>query len=106
MASIQQLIEITISNLEEKIDIFTLHETCTVILSTLIEEDYLCWMKLKEIMERVKRRCEEQTCYNMPPETLVKFIEFAYLLKLALHLGNKIEIDHARPSPSPKGRLM
>ena len=30
------------------IDVFTFHETCTVILSTAIEEDYVSWLKLKE----------------------------------------------------------
>jgi hypothetical protein len=106
MATIQQLVNNTISNLEKKIDIFTFHETCTVILSTLIEEDYMCWMKLKEIMERVKTRCEEQPLNNMPPEILAKFIEFTHLMKLALHLGKQIEIDHAKTSTSPNGRLM
>jgi hypothetical protein len=106
MTTIEQLVNQTICNLEKKIDNFTFHETCTVILSTLIEEDYACWMKLKEIMEKVKKRCEEQTFYNMPPELVVKFIEFTYLMKLALLLGKQIEIDHAKTSSSPKGRLM
>jgi hypothetical protein len=106
MTTLQQLVDSTISNLESKIDIFTFHETCTVILSTLIEEDHLCWMKLKGIMERVKSRCEEQACHNMPPEILVKLIEFTYFLKLALHLGKQIEVDHAKNSTTPKGRLM
>jgi hypothetical protein len=100
--TIKQLVDSTISNLEKKIDNFTFHETCTVILSTLIEEDYLCWIKLKGIMERVKTRCEEQTCYNMPRETLVKFIEFTFLIKLALHLGKQIEVDHAKTRTPPQ----
>jgi hypothetical protein len=106
MTTIQQLVDNTIRNIETKIDVFTFHETCTVILSTLIEEDYGCWLKIKEIMERVEKRCEVQTCYNMPPATLGKLIEFTYLMKLALHLGKQIEVDHAKTSTSPQGRLM
>jgi hypothetical protein len=106
MTSIQQLVDETISNLERKIDIFTFHETCTAIFSLLIEEDLSCWVKVREIMERIKAKCEEQASYVMPPEMLVKFIEFTFLMKLALHLGKQIEIDHAKTSSSPKARLM
>jgi hypothetical protein len=71
-------------------------------MSTLIEEDYSCWIKLKEILERVKTRCEQQACDKLPPELLVKLIEFTFLVKLALHLGKKIEIDHAKARTPPQ----
>jgi hypothetical protein len=106
MATIQRLIDETISNLEKKIDLFTFHETCTVIFSILIEEDRSCWIKVREIMARIKTRCEEQPSYVMPPEMLVKFIEFTFLMKLALHLGKQIEIDHDKTFTSSTARLM
>jgi hypothetical protein len=62
--------------------------------------------EIKKITERVRTRCEEQACYNMPPEVLEGFIEFTYLMKLALPLEKIIEIDHAITSASLKGRLM
>jgi hypothetical protein len=96
MTTIQKLVDTTISNLEKRIDIFTLHETVTVILSTLMEEDYFCWLKLKEIMERANANCDEQPLHNMPPEVLAKFIEYAFLMKLALNRGKQLEIDHVK----------
>jgi hypothetical protein len=32
----------------------------------------------------------------MPPEVLAKFIEYAFLMKLALSLGKQLEIDHIK----------
>jgi hypothetical protein len=105
MSNVKELIDKAAEDLDGKIDKYTLNAFSTV-FSMIIEEDPSCWARVKELMEKVVSKCDAGLAYyhkteSEAPEILPKFIEFTFFMKLALHLGKQIEIDHARARMPP-----
>jgi hypothetical protein len=109
MSKVRELIDKALEDLDGKIDKYTLNTFSTLVFAMIIEEDYPCWIRIKELMEKVVAKCDAGLVYyhkteGEPPEILPKFIEFTFFMKLALHLGQQIEIDHNKNRTPPELR--
>jgi hypothetical protein len=107
MSKVNELIDKTLEDLYGKIDKYTLNAFSTLVFSMIIEGDYSCWLRIKALMEKAIAKCEAGVVHyskieGEPPEILPKFIEFTFFMKLALHLGKQVELDHAKARTPPE----
>jgi hypothetical protein len=107
MSKVNELIDKVLEDLDGDIDRYTLTTFSTSVFSMIMEEDYSCWMRMKQLMEKAVAKCDAalvdyHRTDSESPEMLAKFIEFTYFMKLALHLGKQIELDHAKDRTPPE----
>jgi hypothetical protein len=107
MSKVNELIGKTLEELNGKIDKYTINTFSTLVFSMIIEDDYSCWLRIKALMEKAVAKCEAGFAHyskieGEPPEILPNVIELTFFMKLALHLGKQIELDHAKARTPPE----
>jgi hypothetical protein len=109
MSKVKELIDKVLEDLDGKVDKYTLNAFSTVVFSMIIEQDYPGWIRIKELLEKVVAKCDAGLMYyhktdGDPAEMLPGFVEFAFFVKVALHIGREIEMDYAKSLTPPELR--